>query len=61
MIDPVKQKLAAQLGACMGLLAHIEQDYRGLAEACQTNGLTCTAKDAIESADYIAKFLKGLE
>ena len=35
-----------------------EQDYRGLATCAANNGLKATAKDAIETADYIKAFLE---
>lgn len=46
------------LGSLIDLLSKIVADYRGLASACDRNGLLQTAADARESADHIEHVLR---
>lgn len=48
----------AALNIAMPLLRKCEEDYRGLATIAANNGMRATAKDALESANYIKAFLE---
>lgn len=43
----------------MEILERAMVDYRGAAHTLATYGMKASAKDALESADYIEAFLKG--
>jgi len=49
----------AALNLCLPILRKAEEDYRKLAVTAEINELDNLKNDALETADYLKKFLEG--
>lgn len=57
-IIPWLESMDTEHGEALDLLRKVESDYRGMAHTFATYGFRASAREAIETADYVKAFLE---